>query len=73
MSVEAVRVRLDDHHRRLTELEQTKPAVIANDVEALRRDIAELAEEVRALRRVGWSIAGSLLVVAVTAYQIAGG
>lgn len=77
MSVEAVHVRLEEHHRRLAELESTRPAVIANDVESLRRDINELTEEVRGLRRAWWSVsltlAASMIGIAFTAYQLAGG
>lgn len=77
MSTEAVQVRLEEHHRRLTNLERTEPAVIATEVRELRSDLQELRDEVRANKRAQWALASAIVVgalsIAVTAIQIAGG
>lgn len=76
MSVEAVRVRLDEHHRRLTELEHTQPAVIATEVKELREDVRELRDKVAANTRAQWSLAVAIVVGAIslafTALQVSG-
>jgi predicted component of type VI protein secretion system len=72
-----LQVRLDEHARRLRDLEETKPAVIANEVSALSRDFLELRDEMRALKRALYgltiSIASGAVIFAFTAFQIWGG
>lgn len=74
---DAVRVRLDEHSRRLDALERTEPAVIANQVRELRTDVQELREEVKANKRAQWALASAIVIgalsIAATAIQIAGG
>lgn len=75
--MEAVRVRLDDHARRLSELEQNHPAVQAVELRELREDVRELRDEVKANKRAQWTLAAAIVAGAVTlaftAVQIAGG
>lgn len=76
MAVNAVRVQLDEHSRRLDALERTEPAVIANQVKELRADVHDLRDEVKANKRAQWALASAIVVgavsVALTALQIAG-
>ncbi len=77
MSAEAIQVRLDEHARRLSNLERTEPAVLAVEVRQLRDDVHDLREDLKANKRAQWALAVSILLgalsVAVTASQIAGG
>ena len=75
--IDAVTVRLEDHARRLHDLESARPAVVANEVANLHRDIGDLREEVRSLRRalytVALTVAGGAITFAFTAFQLWGG
>lgn len=75
--IDAVQVALADHARRLADLERTQPAVIAAKVEELGKDVLELRDEMRALKRalygLAFSIAGGAVLFAFTAFQIWGG
>ena len=66
MSVEAIQVRLDEHGRRLTDLERTQPAVLAAELRELRADLAEVREEQRATKRALYTVALSVTAAAVT-------
>lgn len=76
MTADVLQVRLDDHARRITDLERTQPAVISAEVKELRADVQELRDEVRANKRAQWSLAVAILVGAITlaftALQISG-
>lgn len=76
MSVEAIGVRLEEHGRRIGEIERTQPAVTASQVRELGQDIIELREEMRALKRALYSLAisitGGAVLFAFTAFQIWG-
>ena len=69
--------------RRVAELERTQPAVIANQVRALREDVHDLRDDIRELRddqkvsrRASYaavlSVAVGIAVAAATAWQITG-
>lgn len=68
---------LEDHARRLSELESAKPAVLANEIRQLREDLHEVRDELRQTKRglytVGLTVAGGLVTWALTLYQISGG
>lgn len=70
-------VTLEDHDRRLLDLEHANPAVIAAEVRELRADNVELKAEMKAIKRalytVALSVAGGALTFAFTAFQIWGG
>lgn len=70
-------VRLEEHSRRLAELERTQPAVIAVEVRELREDVHELRDKVNANTRAQWALASALVAAALSlafvALQIAGG
>lgn len=74
---DAIHVRLDEHARRLAELERTQPAVVASEVRGIQHDLEGLQDEMRALRRalygVALSVAGGAVIFAFTAFQIWGG
>lgn len=74
---DGVNQQLSDHARRLADLERTQPAVIANKVEELGKDVLELRDEMKALKRALYglaiSIAGGSVIFAFTAFQIWGG
>lgn len=74
---DAIHVRLDEHARRLGELERTQPAVVASEVRGIQHDLEDLRDEMRALRRalygVALSVAGGAVIFAFTAFQIWGG
>lgn len=75
--IDGVQARLEDHGRRLTDLERTQPAVTASEVKALAQDVHDLRDEMRALKRalygLAFSIAGGAVLFAFTAFQIWGG
>ena len=77
LSAEAVQVRLEEHHRRLSELERTQPAVMASELREVRADIREINDKLTASTRAQWAVAMAIVVgslsIAVTAIQIAGG
>lgn len=77
MTTDAIHVRLEEHSRRLSELERTQPAVIATEVRQLRDEFKDLSDKVTANTRAQWALAAAILVgalsVAVTASSIAGG
>jgi hypothetical protein len=74
--LERVTATLEDHSRRLGEIERVQPAVVAAEVRELRTDVLELREEVRATKRalytVALSVAGGAITFAFTAFQIWG-
>lgn len=74
---DAIHVRLDEHARRLGELERTQPAVVASEVRGIQHDLEDLRDEMRALRRalygVALSVASGAVIFAFTAFQIWGG
>jgi polyhydroxyalkanoate synthesis regulator phasin len=76
LTVEALRVRVEELGRRVTDLERTQPAVIERDVRELGREVAELHEEMRAVKRALYTLAFSItagsLTVAFAAFQIWG-
>ena len=85
--IDAVQIRLDDHHRRLTDLEQTRPAVIAQQMRDTRDDVNEIKKSiekldakiddragsmVKALYVAAVSFAASTVGLSLTAYLIWG-
>jgi transposase-like protein len=76
VTADVFQVRLDEHHRRLSELERTQPAVLAAELRELRNDLAEVREEQRATKRalytVALSVAAGAVTFAFTAFQIWG-
>jgi hypothetical protein len=75
--MEAMRARVEDHGRRLDALEASQPAVIAAQVQNLAKDVEDLRDEMRALKRALYglaiSIAGGSVLFAFTAFQLWGG
>lgn len=75
--IDAVQTRLEDHGRRLADLERTQPAVIAKEVDELGKDMLDLRDEMRALKRALYSVALSVmaaaLIFAATANSLWGG
>lgn len=73
---EATQVRLDELYRRMADVERTQPAVIATRVEELGKDVIELRDEMRALKRALYglavSIAGGAVLFAFTAFSLWG-
>jgi hypothetical protein len=71
---DAIHVRLDEHARRLAELERTQPAVVASQVQGIKEDLTEIREEIRSFKRAAYSlaisIAGGAVIVALTAWQL---
>lgn len=69
MSVDALTVRVDDHGRRISRLEndldQNTPKVLASEIHNLREDIREARAEVRGLRRTVITFAFTVAVAAI--------
>ena len=74
--LERVATTVEDHARRLRELEAAQPAVLAAEVRELRADVLETKEELKATKRalytVALSVAGGAITFAFTAFQIWG-
>lgn len=71
---DAIHVRLDEHSRRLADLERTQPAVVANEVQGIKEDVRDIKDEIRSFKRAAYTlattIAGGAVVVAFTAWQL---
>jgi len=48
--LERAMVALEDHGRRLADLEHAKPAVLASEIQQLRADIFQLREDIQQIR-----------------------
>lgn len=74
--LERLATTVEDHTRRITELEATQPAVLAAEVRELRADVIETKNELKATKRalytVALSVAGGAITFAFTAFQLWG-
>ena len=67
---------IEEHARRLSELEDAKPQVLASEVRQIRQELHDLREDVKATKRalytVALSVAGGAITFAFTAFQLWG-
>jgi hypothetical protein len=77
VTVDAIQVRLEEHARRIAELERTQPAVTASHVADVQEDVRELKEEMKAQKRalyaVALSVASGAVIFAFSAFTVWGG
>jgi hypothetical protein len=67
---------IEEHARRLSDLESARPAVLAAEVRELREDVRECREEIKQAKRAMWAVAIAFLTgtltLALTLLQILG-